>query len=77
MRGEEKIIEKTRFSPWLKMVVFEGERYSVDAMFVLLSSENWVWIILCWGWIIFIGVRLFSLSAILFFIGVVLFSVEA
>ena len=59
------------------MVVFEGERYSVDAMFVLLSSENWVWIILCWGWIIFIGVRLFSLNAILFFIGVVLFSVEA
>ena len=70
MRGVEKIIEKTRFSPWLKMVVFEGERYSVDAMFVLLSSENWVLII-------FIGVRLFSLSAILLFIGVVLFSVEA
>ena len=31
------------------MVVFEGERYSVDAMFVLLSSEIWVWIILCWA----------------------------
>ena len=37
---KNKNLEKTRVLPWLKLIVFEGERYSVDAMFVLLSSEN-------------------------------------
>ena len=37
---KNKNLEKTRVLPRLKLIVFEGERYSVDAMFVLLSSEN-------------------------------------
>ena len=61
-RKRIKILKRQeRVSPWLKLVVFEGERYSVDAMFVLLSSENVGWIISYSGWIFSIWAGLCSI----------------